>query len=123
MAQHNQFGKWGENIACETMISKGYAIEVRNWRVGHYEVDIVARKGNRIIFVEVKARHNADTHPMDVFDRGKQQRILRSANAYVKIYKIPLDIQFDFILITGDPHSYTVEHIEDVYIRALRTYR
>ena len=59
MARHNDIGKWGENIACDILVGKGYAIIERNWRLNHLEIDIIASKGSRIVFAEVKTRGNA----------------------------------------------------------------
>ena len=89
MAQHNQLGKWGEEIACEKLITEGYAICERNWRVGSYEIDIIAMKGNRIVFVEVKTRSNDYVDPLESIDNKKILYICRSANAYIKQYDIP----------------------------------
>ena len=71
MAQHNQLGKWGEEIACEKLITEGYAICERNWRVGSYEIDIIAMKGNRIVFVEVKTRSNDYVDTLESIDNKK----------------------------------------------------
>lgn len=46
MAETSQLGQWGENIACETLTGKGYAIVGRNMRIARIEVDILAMKGN-----------------------------------------------------------------------------
>jgi putative endonuclease len=123
MARHNQIGSWGENLACETLIADGCAIVDRNWRSGHYEVDIIAMKGNRIIFVEVKTRTNPLDDPVADVTRQKMRRIVCSANAYVQMYNIPHEIQYDIIAITGNPHDYKIEHIKDAYFPNLRTYR
>ena len=56
MAQHNDFGAQGEDIAIDYLRRKGYVILDRNWRSGHREIDIVARKDDTVVFVEVKAR-------------------------------------------------------------------
>ena len=56
MASHIDFGKLGEQLAEDFLISKGYTILCRNWRHSHYEIDIVALKENIPHFVEVKTR-------------------------------------------------------------------
>ena len=56
MAQHNDFGTLGEDIAVDFLRRKGYILLDRNWRSGHKEIDIVARQGDTVVFVEVKAR-------------------------------------------------------------------
>ncbi|MBQ7042728.1 MAG: YraN family protein [Muribaculaceae bacterium] len=120
MAKHNELGKWGESIACETLICNGYAICERNWRVNHYEIDIIAMKGNRIIFVEVKTRTDDYVDPLESIDRKKIIHMTRSANAYIKMYNIPHEPQFDIILIIGSPETgHKIEHISDAFMPPL----
>ncbi len=123
MAKHNEVGKWGEDIAVETLVAKGCAIVARNWRMGAYEVDIIAMKGRRIIFVEVKTRTATDDNPLDAVDRKKMMRIARAANAYVQAYDIPHEVQFDLISIIGTKDNYKVVHEEDAFYPPLKTYR
>ena len=51
MAEHNDLGKSGENAAVAYLEQKGYLIRDRNWRRGHFELDIVAAKDNELIVV------------------------------------------------------------------------
>ncbi|RLC55340.1 MAG: endonuclease, partial [Candidatus Cloacimonadota bacterium] len=54
MAQHNELGKEGEQIAVDFLIQKGYEIKERNWRFKKAEIDIIAQLENVLIAVEVK---------------------------------------------------------------------
>ena len=121
MARHNETGQWGENLACEKLITEGYAINQRNFRIGHYELDIIAMKGNRIVFVEVKTRSNPDSDPIEAIDSKKIMRMTRAANAYVTAYDIPHEVQFDIITIVGTPDDYKLEHIPDAFFAPLTT--
>lgn len=121
MAQHNTTGAWGEELACEKLITLGYAICERNKRIGHYELDIIAMKGNRIVFVEVKTRTNPNSDPLEAIDSKKIARMTRAANAYVIAYDIPHEVQFDIIAISGTPDNYTLEHIPDAFTAPLTT--
>lgn len=126
MARHNELGKWGEQLAVDLLVTKGYAIVERNWRAGNLEVDIVAMKDNRIVFVEVKTRSSGFVDPLDAIDRRRVSRIVRAANSYVKAYNIPHEVQFDVIIIIGTPESGNmpqVEHIPDAFLPPLRTIR
>lgn len=122
MAEHNRLGAWGERVACDTLVAAGYAIVERNWRVGHYEIDIIASKGTRIVFVEVKTRGDAYVDPLDAVDAKKQMRMGRAADAYMRHYNIPLEAQFDIILIIGSENDYTVEHISDAFLPPMKSY-
>lgn len=123
MAEHNIFGKKGENAAYEALLAKGYVIRDRNWRCGRNEVDIIAEKDNRIIIVEVKTR----SYPIDdisqVITRDKIRHLIAAGNAYIKMFNLPHELQFDVILITGpDADNFTIEHIPDAFMAPLRTY-
>lgn len=123
MAKHNNTGKWGEELACETYRSKGYTVIERNWRSGHYEIDIIAIKDSRIIFAEVKARSENSVDPLKAIDSRKIARLARAADAYIQSHGIKQDAQFDVFSITGTPDNYKIEHIEDAIFPPLRTYR
>lgn len=122
MARHNETGKWGENLAADYLAANGYAIAERNWRAGHNEIDIVAYKGSRIIFVEVKTRSNDKDDPLEAVDRNKALRLIKAAIAYVNTFNIDHEIQFDIIAINGSPSNYRIEHIADAFESPLRTY-
>ena len=52
MAEHNEFGKEGEEEAAAYLIDKGYSIRHRNWHCGKKELDIVAEYRNELIVIE-----------------------------------------------------------------------
>lgn len=58
MAQHNELGKWGEDLAARMLEDKGYRIIARDWRDGHKDLDIVAIDDGWLVVVEVKTRRN-----------------------------------------------------------------
>ncbi len=123
MAKHNDTGKWGETLAADYLAAKGYAIAERNWHSGHYEIDIVAYNGNRIVFVEVKTRSRDHDDPIEAVDRQKAMRLIRAATVYVEAYDINHDMQFDLIAVNGTPDNYRIEHIPDAFASPLKTYR
>lgn len=123
MAEHNETGRWGERVACNFLVGKGYAIKETNWRMPPYEIDIVAMKGNRIVFVEVKTRSDDFLDPIDAVDKRKMANMTRAANAFVNHYDIPHEVQFDIITITGDQENYKIEHYPDAFYPPLRSYR
>ena len=122
MARHNETGKWGEDVVAEYLASNGYAIAERNWRSGHYEIDIVAYKGRRIVFVEVKTRTRDYDDPIEAVDRNKAMRLIRAANVYIEAKDINHEMQFDLIAVNGSPADYRIEHIPDAFESPLRTY-
>ena len=126
MAQHNEAGKWGEQIAYEFLVRQGYAIVERNWRLNHLEVDIIAMKGNRIVFVEVKTRATDDIDPLLAIDKKKRSNLFKAANAYILSHDIIHDYQFDVIVVIGSPLSTVppkIDFFPDAFLPPLRTYR
>lgn len=123
MALHNLFGTKGEQAAFELLLKNGYIIRERNWRSDHHEVDIIAEKGNLLIFVEVKTRREPVYDISEVITRKKISNLIAAANAYIAINSLHHDIQFDVILLTGEnENDFTVEYIEDAFRAPLRSY-
>ncbi len=116
MAEHNDLGKSGENAAVAYLEQKGYLIRDRNWRRGHFELDIVAAKDNELIVVEVKTR--SDTlfaAPEDAVDLPKIKRTVRAADAYIRLFQIDTPVHFDIITVVGNDGNFKVEHIEEAF--------
>ena len=116
MAEHNDLGKSGENAAVAYLEQKGYLIRDRNWRRGHFELDIVAAKDNELIVVEVKTR--SDTlfaAPEDAVDLPKIKRTVRAADAYIRLFQIDTPVRFDIITVVGNDGNFKVEHIEEAF--------
>lgn len=123
MSKHNEVGRWGEDVAVSYLASKGYAIVDRNWRVKPYELDIIAMKGARLVFVEVKTRSGQDEDPFDAITPSKIRRTIAAGVAYARTYDLRYSVQFDVIGVIGTPDSYTVDHIEDAFPMPTRRYR
>lgn len=125
MAKHNELGRIGENKAAEYLVAKGYIVRDRNWRCNKLELDIVAEKNNRIVFVEVKTRSSDDiVDPIEAITPGKIKNLVRAARAYMQMFRLPHEIQFDIITLVGsDVDDMKLTHIEDAVSVPLRTYR
>ena len=102
MESHNQeTGKKGEDIASEYLLKNGFAIEQRNWRFRHYEVDIIASQNKFLHFIEVKTRTNLRFgHPEESISKEKMQHLKNAASAYQGMNPRWKYIQFDVIAIT-----------------------
>ena len=121
MAKTDEVGKWGEELAVELLVSKGYAITERNWKLNKLEIDIIAMRGTRIVFVEVKTRTSAEDDPLDAVDKKKISNVVNAAHFYIVSRNIVQEPQYDVITITGMPGNYHIEHIEDAFYAPLRT--
>ncbi|MGI6232444.1 MAG: YraN family protein [Prevotella sp.] len=122
MAENNDLGNWGEQIACEFLQKKGFIIMDRNWRYGrsHRDLDIVCKTPDQrtYVFVEVKTR-SSDTMvlPQEAVDRKKIHFLATAAGHYVVSNGIVEDLRFDIIGVVGTPSSKNVkiEHIENAF--------
>lgn len=122
MARHNELGKWGEGIACEKLIADGCAIAERNWRMGHYEIDIIAIKDDFVIFCEVKTRVDMDIDPLEAVNNRKIAHMVASAEVYLQHHETHRQVRFDLFGINGTPDDYRLEHIPDAFLPPLKTY-
>lgn len=79
---NKEIGNSGENLACEVLRRQGYEILCRNYRCGYGEIDIIARKGRELLFVEVKTRISREFGlGREAVNAAKRQRI-KNAAAY-----------------------------------------
>lgn len=116
MAQHNETGHKGEQIACEFLRNKGYTIRHTNWRSGHYELDIVASTSEELVIVEVKTRSSTKFEaPELAVDERKIRRLVYAADHYIKLFQTSLPIRFDIISILLLPEGEHIDHIPDAF--------
>ena len=95
---------------------KGYYIVERNWRTGHYEIDIIAEHLDTIHFVEVKTRRKGGWQSAyDSIDEQKIRTLRRGAMAYRSLHRLRHNIQFDLIAITTDENdNYEIDYVENI---------
>lgn len=117
MADHNNLGKAGEDLAAAYLRERGYTIVDRNWRYGHLELDIVAREpGGDWVMVEVKARrNNRYQEPIEAVGTTKVKRILTAADAYVRLHDLTGYVRYDVITVVGRGARPTIEHTPDAF--------
>ncbi len=85
--QKQKLGRWGEEAAAHYLTQLGYEILERNLRTEHGEIDLIARQGNQLVFVEVKARSSADFGPPeDAVTPAKQQHLQDAAESYLQAH-------------------------------------
>jgi putative endonuclease len=120
MADHNEFGRRGEDIAAEYLEKKGYKILERNWISGKNEIDIIAREGKYTVVVEVKTRHsNYAGEPEASVTMDKQRSLIRAANAYVRKMNLDEEVRFDIVSILVVKGKEQINHIEDAFYPTL----
>ncbi len=112
-----QLGRYGEDLASRYLEQKGYQILERNYRWARAEVDIIARKENLLIFVEVKtAASPAMGEPISWVHEKKQRQVALAAQHYLQAKEIHgLDCRFDVIGIIRKRGSFNITHIENAF--------
>ncbi|MDR2038388.1 MAG: YraN family protein [Bacteroidales bacterium] len=115
MAEHNETGKKGEDIATVYLTENGYRILERNWRYQHLEIDIIAAKGNELVIAEVKCRTgNPVAEPYVSVTRRKQHQLIKAAGMYIQENEMEMEVRFDVIsIIIGN--QTIIEHIENAF--------
>jgi putative endonuclease len=115
--QKDPLGDRGENIAARELRNKGYKIIVRNFRCDMGEIDIIARDGTTLVFVEVKTRVDDVPSPQEQVNDAKQHQVTKAAKFYLTRYGVPQPpARFDVIAIvwpTG--RSPQITHIENAF--------
>ena len=116
MAEHNDLGKKGEEIAARYLLGKGYTILEQNWRHKRDEIDIIASDGNYLIIVEVKTRSTSYFgEPEEAVTDKKQKFMIRAAEEYVISNDIHMEIRYDIISIIIGGNQQRIRHIEDAF--------
>jgi len=116
MAEHNELGKLGEDLAADYLRKEGYEIIERNWVFKKAEVDIIAQKDNILSVVEVKTRTNLDYGDPQSFVNSKKIKLLVSAvDEYVSVKNLDLTVRFDIIAISKDATFCKIVHLQDAF--------
>lgn len=112
----NTLGKEGEELAVSFCKKKGYRILEKNYKTVFGEIDIVARDGDKIVFIEVKTRAD-DTfgYPFEAVDAKKREKIRKVALCFMKKFKQEVPARFDVLSISLDDGRKRVEHIIDAF--------
>ena len=87
MAAHNELGKWGEQIAADYLVNKGWKVLHRDWSYEHKDIDIVCYdvSADEIVFVEVKTRSSREWgEPYEAINLQKKNNIINAATAYLR---------------------------------------
>jgi putative endonuclease len=117
MAKHLEIGKQGEALALAYLKEKGYEILETNWRFRRSEVDIIAKDGAILVFVEVKTRsYDYYGKPASFVSERKKVLLIDAANAYIRKIKHTWEIRFDIIgILLKTKEKTEVNHFEDAF--------
>lgn len=110
-------GSEGEDLAVRFLQKKGYRIVARNYRTPVGEIDIIARDGDTIVFIEVKTRTDISFgYPFEAVNKRKRQKLKNLALLYLKRQGKESPVRFDVLSISCvDNGKKDIEHIKDAF--------
>ena len=121
MSKHLELGKKGEEIATKFLIKKGYQILETNWRYRRSEIDIIIKKDEVLIFVEVKTR--SDDYfgrPESFVTDRKRALMIDAANVYMEEIGHEWEVRFDVVaIIFHNPVHQTIDPFQDAFFPGL----
>ena len=114
-----RLGNCGEDIALEYLLQNGYHLIVRNFQCKMGEIDLIVRKGDTLVFVEVRSRTGKQYgDPSESVNRKKQDKIRKTAKYYLYQNRSleQYYCRFDVVAIVWEEGNYTVEWIVDAFM-------
>jgi putative endonuclease len=117
MSKRQDVGARGEKLAADYLKKRGYKIIQRNFRCREGEIDIIAQKGECLVFVEVRTKKNtAFGTPEESVTLSKREKLISLADAYLQAYdKPPQSWRIDVVAVELGPNNKVLrlEHIEN----------
>ena len=118
MSQHRvTLGKTGEDLACRELERRGYAILARRWRQRQGEIDIVARDGATLVFVEVKTREGHEFgEAVEAVTPLKRRRLVQLAQQYLaRAHALDCACRFDVVSVQFDTPAPVVTVFQNAF--------
>lgn len=104
-------GRWSETLAALALRLRGYRIAARNFRCKAGEIDIIARKGDLVAFVEVKARSDTAV-AIDAVGPRSRQRIANAANVWLSRQPDAARLSLRFDIVAVRPWRWPVHFVD-----------
>lgn len=100
-----QTGRWGESLAADYLAGRGYEIVEKNARTAYGEIDLVVRRDQELVFVEVKTRRGLMYgFPEEAVHAQKQEHLRAAAQAYLQVHPdLEMSWRIDVIAILHEP--------------------
>lgn len=106
-------GHRGELLAAVMLAFKGYRILARRWQSPYGEIDLIVRRGRRLVFVEVKARPT-EREALESVTPRQRQRIAQAASMFLQTLREPQRYDCRFDVITYQP-PLRIRHLADAW--------
>ena len=108
-------GKQGEEQAVNYLQKNGYVILDKRWKHKRFEIDIIAKNHNTLIFLDVKTRRNPIISINDIVSNAQKDRIINAAHYYILSNEIDLNIRFDLIYIDYTQKKFNLKHFKEFF--------
>jgi putative endonuclease len=110
-------GTWGEEMALRYFLERGYELVERNYRTRYGELDLILRKNNTLVFVEVKLRRGSGFGgPLEAVTTRKQTTIRSLAEQYLSDRDLAFDtVRFDVVGILVEGNEPRLQHVADAF--------
>ena len=116
MAQHNELGEKGEQLAVDFLLKNNYNILERNYRFNKAEVDIIAQIHDTLAVIEVKTRSSIHFgNPQDFVKPKQIQRLVKAIDYYITTNHLKVDVRFDIIAIIKEQNAFKITHLENAF--------
>lgn len=120
MATQQEIGEKAEQLAQQHLLKLGYRIIKTNYQYGHLELDIIAKDGDELVIVEVKARSGLRyEHPSEAVTNTKIKRVVEAAEGYIQENNWQGDTRFDIITVIFFDDNFELEHFKDAFYPTL----
>jgi len=112
-------GKAGEILAKEHLEEKGFQVLFRNYKTRYGEIDLIAKDGDYLVFIEVRTKtHTLFGHPLETVNHKKQEKIIRMARMFLAEHEVSQTIpcRFDVVgVISAKGGSPEIIHIMNAF--------
>ena len=116
MSKQSELGKLGEQLAAEFLRKKDHIILHQNYTWEKSEIDIIAVKDNKIIFVEVKTRESPYlSDPALMVPIKKWRQVMKAADIFMKERTDNATAQFDIVSVITNKEYTIINHIDEAY--------
>lgn len=117
MAEHNELGKKGEQLAVDYLLKHNYKIIARNYRFLKAEVDVIVQKEDVLVAVEVKTRSSIEFgNPQDFINPKKVKLLVSAMDNFVVENDLDVEVRFDIIAIVKQKNAFEIEHLKDAFL-------
>ena len=110
-------GDHAEQLVCQYLLDNGFVIVARNYRKRYGEIDIIAKKIDLLVFVEVKRRDNNQIDPFEIIVSNKQRKIISVAKEFLSTHTDTIThiCRFDVALVENKNNNLQIRYIANAF--------